>query len=173
MNQMLPTDPDEPTRPEPASTPAPRERGINRIICGVWDLDAAMEFYGQLLGVTFQHGHGEEAESFGVRVAFSWEGGMELVSPLPDRDSHIRTHLETAGEGIIGVVFAVADADRARDAAAGLGMPTYYSLDYDQATINERLGGRWSTYKQHFITPVAPLDGTVLLGEFAPVDATK
>lgn len=151
-----------------AGAPPERQRGINRVVIGCWDLDAAVAFYSKLLGAEFIAAHGEEAASFGVRVAFSWDAGIELVAPLPDRESALRTTLEERGEGLVGVVFAVADADASRAAAAELGMETYYSLDYDQATIDTKLQGRYSVYKQHFITPIPPLNGTVLLGEFMP-----
>lgn len=132
----------------------------------VWDLEKGMAFYRDLLGATFSQSDGTEAAKFGVQVAMAFDAGIELVAPLPDVDSHIRTWLTENGEGITGVVFAVPDADAARDAAAAHGCPTYYSLDYDQIQIDKDLAGYFTQYKEHFITAAEPLSGTVLLGEF-------
>ena len=35
-----------------------------------------------------------------------------------------------------------------------------------QATIDRKCQGRFTTFKEHFVAARAPLDGTVLLGEF-------
>jgi len=66
------------------------------------------------------------------------------------------------------VVFAVDDMDATRDAFAVVGVDAYYSLDYDQATIDDRLEGRFSTYKEHFLPAAAPLSEVTLIGEFEP-----
>lgn len=145
----------------------PTERGINRIVVAVWDFEAGKRFFEELLGAEFAPENDDgEAASFGVRVAMAWDAGVELVSPLPDVDSPIRAELEANGEGLKGVVFAVPDADASKDAADRLGLPTYYSLDYDQATIDRKCQGRYATFKEHFLTVRAPLSGTVLVGEF-------
>lgn len=141
-------------------------RGINRIIVAVHDLDAAMSFYGTLLGAEFARGHGVEAATFGVEVAFSWDAGVEIVAPLAGRESAVAKHLAEHGEGIAGVVFAVADADASLAAAESLGLTSYHSLDYSAAEIEEKLGGRFGTYKEHFLAATPPLSGTVLIGEF-------
>lgn len=144
-----------------------RARGINRIVVAVWDFEAGKRFFEQLLDAEFAPENDDgEAAKFGVRVAMAWDAGVELVSPLPGVDSAIRTELEANGEGLKGVVFAVADADASRDAAERLGLPTYYSLDYDQATIDRKCQGRFAMFKEHFLSVRAPLSGTVLVGEF-------
>lgn len=143
-----------------------KQRGINRVIMSCWDLDVGIAFYGDTLGATFYESVGGEAASFGVRAAMSWDAGIELVAPLPGRDSDVKTRLENDGEGIIGVVFAVADADASKAAFAERGIGTYYSLDYDQEIIDARLEGRFTQFKEHFLEAAAPLSGTVLIGEF-------
>ncbi len=144
-----------------------RERGVNRVIMGVWDLDAGMQFYGDLLQTTFTEALGGEAASFGVRVSINLEAGVELVSPIEGRESDLRATLEQRGEGPIGVVFAVHDADASRDAAATHGIGTTYTLDYDEATIADRYGpGSFTRFYEHFLEAKPPLNGTTLLGEF-------
>jgi len=137
----------------------------------VEDLDAGRKFYEKLLGATFHPANDAEAETFGVRILMSWDAGIELVAPMEGRDSHIRAWLDEHGEGFAGVVFAVADADKGRDAATELGLSCFYTLDYSTQQIDEHLQGRFSRYYEHFLTPGGPLGrGTVLLGEFDAPD---
>ena len=150
-------------------TPRPPvpDRGVNRVIVAVWDFEEGKQFFENLLGATFAPENDDgQAASFGVRVAMAWDAGIELVAPLPGVPSAIRDDLDANGEGVKGVVFAVPDADEARDRAADLGLATYYSLDFDQATIDAKCEGRFTTFKEHFVSATAPLDGTILLGEF-------
>jgi len=143
------------------------QRGINRIVVAVWDFEAGKAFYEKLLGATFAPENDDgEAATFGVRVAMAWDAGVELVSPLPGVDSPIRSELEANGEGLKGVVFAVADADASMTAAREFGMDHYYFLDYTHAQIDAKCQGRFDRYKEYFVATQAPLSGTVLLGEF-------
>lgn len=145
-----------------------RQRGVNRVVMAVRDLDAGRAFYEKLLDCSFHSGNDEEAAEFGVRAAFSWDGGIELIAPLPGRDSHIEKILDAKGEGIIGVVWAVEDADAAKAAGEGLGVSTFYTLDYSQEQIDADLQGRFTRYYEHFMSGVgSPLgDASVLVGEF-------
>lgn len=144
-----------------------RQQGINRVVIGVWDLDAGMGFYSELLQTTFVESVGGEAASFGVRVAMNFDAGVELVAPLPGRESQLRLTMEERGEGVVGVVFAVPDADASRQAATSHGIGTYHSLDYSQAEIDERHGpNRFTRFYEHFLEAVPPLSGITLVGEF-------
>lgn len=148
-----------------------RQRGVNRVIMGVWDLDAGMEFYSDLLQADFTESLGGEAASFGVRVAINFEAGVEIIAPLAGRDSELVTMLESRGEGIMGVVFAVPDADASRTAAATHGIDTTYSLDFDQPTIDARHGpGLFTRFYEHFLAASPPLSGTTIVGEFDSPD---
>lgn len=149
-----------------------RQRGVNRVVMRVWDLEAGKVFYRELLGAEFFDADPADTEPFGVQVAMSFEAGVELVAPAGDGPSHIRTRLEEAGEGIEGVVFAVPDADAARDAAAAAGIATFHTLDYSPAEIDEKLQGRFTRYYEHFLTAAPPLSGTVLVGEFDEADGS-
>ncbi len=149
-----------------------RERGVNRVVMAVRDLEAGRAHFESLLGCTFQHADDDEAARFGVQILMSWDGGIELVAPIEGRDSHVQKILDERGEGLIGVVWAVADADASRNAAAALGHPSIFTIDYDQAKIDAALQGRFSRYYEHVIAPGGPLgDMQVLIGEFdSPVD---
>ena len=70
------------------------------------------------------------------------------------------------GEGIKGIVFAVDDADHAMSQGSALGLQSHYDLDYDQSQIDSKCQGRFTKYKEYFISAADPLNTTVLLGEF-------
>lgn len=147
---------------------ANRQRGVNRVVMAVNDLEAGREFYEKLLGCTFHHGNDEEAATFGVRMLFSWDGGIELVAPISGQGSYVETILEERGEGIIGVVWAVVDADASKAAGAELGVTTFHTLDYSKEQIDSDLQGRFTRYYEHFMAgPKTPLgNASVLVGEF-------
>ena len=145
-----------------------RQRGVNRVVMAVRDLQAGREFYERLLGCEFHPGNDEEAAAFGVKILFSFDAGIELVAPIEGKGSHIEKILDERGEGIVGVVWAVADADASKSAAQELGVSTYYTLDYSQSQIDRDLQGRFSRYYEHFMSgPRTPLgNASVLIGEF-------
>ena len=65
-----------------------KQKGINRIVVGVWDFEKGKQYFEKLLGAEFAPENQDgEAAAFGVRVAMAWESGIELVSPLPDVQS--------------------------------------------------------------------------------------
>ena len=58
-----------------------KQKGINRIVVGVWDFEQGKEYFEKLLGAEFAPENQDgEAAAFGVRVAMAWESGIELVS---------------------------------------------------------------------------------------------
>ena len=144
-----------------------KQKGINRIVIGVWDFEKGKDYFERLLGAEFATENTDgEAAAFGVRVAMAWESGIELISPIPGIESHVRDEMEKNGEGIKGIVFAVDDAEEAISQGKELGLLPYYDLDYDQEQINTKCQGRFSQYKEYFIAASDPLNTTVLLGEF-------
>ena len=144
-----------------------KQKGINRIVIGVWDFEKGKDYFERLLGAEFAPENTDgEAAAFGVRVAMAWESGIELISPIPGIESHVRDEMEKNGEGIKGIVFAVDDAEEAISQGKELGILPYYDLDYDQEQINTKCQGRFSQYKEYFIAASDPLNTTVLLGEF-------
>ena len=144
-----------------------KQKGINRIVIGVWDFEKGKDYFERLLGAEFAPENTDgEAAAFGVRVAMAWESGIELISPIPGIESQVRDEMEKNGEGIKGIVFAVDDAEEAISQGKELGLLPYYDLDYDQEQINTKCQGRFSQYKEYFIAASDPLNTTVLLGEF-------
>jgi len=144
-----------------------KQKGINRIVISVWDFEKGKDYFERLLGAEFAPENTDgEAAAFGVRVAMAWESGIELISPIPGIESHVRDEMEKNGEGIKGIVFAVDDAEEAISQGKELGLLPYYDLDYDQEQINTKCQGRFSQYKEYFIAASDPLNTTVLLGEF-------
>ena len=144
-----------------------KQKGVNRIVIGVWDFEKGKDYFERLLGAEFAPENTDgEAAAFGVRVAMAWESGIELISPIPGIESHVRDEMEKNGEGIKGIVFAVDDADEAISQGKELGLLAYYDLDYDQEQINTKCQGRFSQYKEYFIAASDPLNTIVLLGEF-------
>ena len=144
-----------------------KQKGINRIVIGVWDFEKGKDYFERLLGAEFAPENTDgEAAAFGVRGAMAWESGIELISPIPGIESRVRDEMEKNGEGIKGIVFAVDDAEEAISQGKELGLLPYYDLDYDQEQINTKCQGRFSQYKEYFIAASDPLNTTVLLGEF-------
>ncbi len=149
-----------------------RQRGVNRVVMAVRDLDEGRAFYEKLLGCTFHHANDEEAATFGVKVLFSWDGGVELIAPIPGADSYIEKILDEKGEGMVGVVWAVPDADASKAAADELGVVAFHTLDYSQDDIDQHLQGRFTRYYEHFLSGAGTSLGTgsVLVGEFDTPD---
>lgn len=73
----------------------------------------------------------------GARICLSWEGGIELVSPLdvvtPMADA-LRNHLSIKGEGLFAVIFGVPDIMDARARADKIG---YQTSDIIESTGSE------------------------------------
>ncbi len=148
-----------------------RQQGVNRVVMAVRDLDAGRAFYEEFLGCTFHPADDAEAAMWGIRILMSWDGGVELVAPIPGADSHIEKHLAEHGEGLVGVVWAVRDADASKQAAASHGLSSFFTIDYDQDQIDQKLQGRFSRYYEHFVAPGDPLGNMqVLVGEFDEKD---
>ncbi|MDD5094926.1 MAG: VOC family protein [Dehalococcoidia bacterium] len=127
--------------------------GVNRVVIAVKDLERGKQLFSKLLGATFHSTNDEEAASLGVSMAMSWDAGIELVSPLPDRDSKIKQIVETRGEGLIGVVFVVDDVEEAKEAADELGIPVWYTVDYSQEQIDTYQQGRFRKFKEYMLDP--------------------
>ncbi|MEM8708443.1 MAG: VOC family protein [Actinomycetota bacterium] len=150
---------------------AMKQQGVNRVVMAVQDIDVGRAFYEELLDCTFHPANEEDAAAFGVKVLMSWDGGIELVAPIEGAGSHVEQILAAKGEGLIGVVWAVPDADKAKEAAERLGVPAVFTLSYDQDQIDANLQGRFTTYHQHFLMPSGPLgDAQVLVGDFETPD---
>lgn len=139
--------------------------GVNRVVIAVKDLDSAIRFYSQLLGATFFDASAG-AESFGVRAAISWDGGIELVSPLPGRDSLIARLIEKRGEGLQGVVFAVEDVEEAKAKAEKMGIGVVQTIEFKEDQLQKLFGGRFTKFKEYILNPANTGGIQVVLGQF-------
>lgn len=142
--------------------------GVNRVTIAVRDLEKGKALFSKLLGATFHPANAEDAAAMGIEVAMSWDAGIELVAPLPGRESFVKSIIEKRGEGLIGVVFAVDEVDEARAAAEGLGIRIWHSLDYSQAEIDRHLQGRFKKYKEYMLDPSGTLGVGPVIGQFEP-----
>ncbi len=140
--------------------------GVNRVTIAVKDLANGKEFYSKLLGATFFDANADDAEKLGIRVAMSWDAGIELISPIPEKDSFVSQIIEKRGEGLIGVVFAVDDVEVAHDAAERLGVGVWYTLDYSQEEIDKHLQGRFTKYKEYMLDPTTSYGVGPVIGQF-------
>ena len=140
--------------------------GVNRVTIAVKDIEKGMDFYGKLLGATFHEATADDVVTLGIRAAMSWDAGIELVSPMPDRESFVREIIEQRGEGLIGVVFAVDNVEEARESAEKLGVGVWYSLEYDQEKIDKHLQGRFSKYKEYMFDTATTYGVGPVIGEF-------
>jgi methylmalonyl-CoA/ethylmalonyl-CoA epimerase len=125
---------------------------INRVAVAVHDVRAAIKTYERLLNCKF-HRAGEAVSSrTGLSVAASWEGCMEIISPLPGSDKPnaqaVRRFLEERGEGIYGVCYEVDDLDQADARAEGEKLPLLMKLKFTDAEIDQELGGLYSRFEE-------------------------
>jgi methylmalonyl-CoA/ethylmalonyl-CoA epimerase len=143
-----------------------KPQGVNRVTIAVKELEKGMDFYAKLLGATFHEATAEDVVTLGIRVAMSWDAGIELVSPMPDRESFLTEFLEQRGEGLMGVVFAVDDVDEAYKAAQALGIGVWYTVDYNQEEIDKHLQGRFTKYKEYMLDADTSYGVGPVIGEF-------
>ncbi len=87
---------------------------IHHIAIAVHDLDAALAFYRDALGLEMTERR--EAPEEGVEIAFlpTGEGKIELISPL-DAEGGVARFLEKRGEGLHHVCLAVEDVEAAME----------------------------------------------------------
>ncbi len=145
-----------------------KPKGVNRVTIAVKDLEKGMDVFSRLLGATFNPANEEDAAAFGIRVAMSWDAGIELVAPIPGKESFVKNHLEERGEGLMGVVFAVDDVEEARSGAEKLGAQIWHSLDYTQGQIDQHLQGRFKKYKEYMLSPEGTCGVGPVIGEIEP-----
>ena len=83
-----------------------------------------VEFYGPV-----------EKPDLGAIIYINWSAGIEVITPISDANPAAKQwfeHLEARGEGILGVVFGVADIEAGRKHAESLG--------YDVGGVIENTG---------------------------------
>jgi 4-hydroxyphenylpyruvate dioxygenase-like putative hemolysin len=88
-------------------------------------LSETEQFFSEL-GFRFQT---IELEDVGLRVLLDWDGGLELVTPLPsaaDGDNAVAQFLQQNGPGVYSVVIRVGDAPAAEQVAQRYGAQTLF-----------------------------------------------
>jgi 4-hydroxyphenylpyruvate dioxygenase-like putative hemolysin len=104
-------------------------RGINRVVIVVKDIEKSGKLFSELLGAKFYDGG--IVDKFGVRALVSWDGGLEIISPITE-DSDAAKFLREKGEGVYTVIFNVDDADQAASRAKSLGVKQTGVIEFDQ-----------------------------------------
>ena len=93
---------------------------IDHVAIAVYDLDAAIAWYEDVLGATVEHREVVESDGVAealVRVADSY---IQLLTPTRD-DSPVAKYLEKRGEGLHHVGYRVASCAQALDAVKASG----------------------------------------------------
>ena len=90
---------------------------VDRVVIGVKDLDEAMVFFNQTLGIKFDEVR--ENEQANLRATFS-SVGFEMVQPTAE-DTPLARFISKRGEGVYAVVFKVPDIEEAKRVLQGKG----------------------------------------------------
>lgn len=104
--------------------------GLDRVVIVVKDLEKAAKRYAELLGTTFWDAGPQEKQ--GVRAMVSWDGQVELISPI-SAQSAAGKFLEKKGEGVFGVAWKVKDIDEANAEVAKKGFRVMERFDFPDA----------------------------------------
>ena len=142
-------------------------QGVNRVIVAVEDLEKGIDFYSKLLGATFDDASWT-GEPFGLSVVIAWDAGIELCAPRPGQDSVIKQFIDQRGEGLMGVVFGVDDADEAREIAEKAGVGAVFTIDYTPDEIRQHLRGRFKRYKEYVLDSNQACGFGIMLGQIEP-----
>jgi len=105
-------------------------QGLDRVVIAVKDLDKAAKQYSEVLGVTFWDAGPQEEQ--GVRAMVSWEGQVELISPISPQSAAAK-FLDKKGEGVIGVAWKVKDIVEAGDQMTAKGFRIVDRFDFPAA----------------------------------------
>lgn len=94
-----------------------------------------------------------ERKDMGFVMYLSWEAGLEMVAPLPERtefNQMLYDWLETKGEGINSIVFGVRDLEKHKERLEKLGYAVGPVMDdhvdspwHDRLVLHERIAGEY------------------------------
>jgi len=104
--------------------------GIDRLVIGVRDMDRALGFFREVLGVQFTELQGPASDLAGCRLAMSLDQHLELLSPVrepqqvtnPPDPLELRRRLQQSEAVLYAIVFKVANLDAAIAHAASHGV---------------------------------------------------
>jgi hypothetical protein len=103
-----------------------------------------------------------ERRDMGALICVDWSAGLEVVAPLAEKsevNAALHARLETHGEGLLAVVYAVEDleAHKAKLESKGFDIGPLMSADpiepwYNRIVLRERFGptvmGSWMVFSQ-------------------------
>lgn len=145
-----------------------KTKGINRVAILVKDFDKAVALYSELLNTTFYPL--AIAEKSGVRVAFGYEVGVEIASPIPGSNEPdalaLAAQLKEHGEGLYAVVFSIDDVEQARAKAEEMGIRVLDKKEVNRNEVKNSFHGRYSTFIEYFLNPEDTYGTVVVLGQF-------
>jgi predicted enzyme related to lactoylglutathione lyase len=145
-----------------------RTKGINRVAIVVKDFDGAVTLYSELLNTTFYPL--TIAEGSGVRVALSYDAGIEIASPLAGSKQPsalgLSQYVKDHGEGLYAVVFSIDDIEQARDKAEKMGIRVLRKVEVGQNEVKQSFHGRYNTFIEYFLNPEDIYGASVVLGQF-------
>lgn len=145
-----------------------RTKGINRVAIVVKDFDGAVALYSELLNTTFYPL--AIAEGSGVRVALSYDAGIEIASPLTESNQPtalgLSQFIKEHGEGLYAVVFSIDDVEQARDKAEKMGIRVLRKVEVDQDNVEKAFQGKYNNFIEYFLNPDDSFGVSVVLGQF-------
>ena len=125
---------------------------LNRVAIAVRDIQAAVKLYSELTGCRFFRAGPAVTEPSGLSVAASWEAGMEIVAPIPGRDTApaqaVRRFLDTRGEGVFAVVMEVDDLTAADKLGTEKGFAIAQRIHFTDEQLKAELGGKFTRFEE-------------------------
>ncbi|HEX7881243.1 MAG TPA: hypothetical protein VF499_00690 [Afipia sp.] len=92
-----------------------------------------------------------ERSDAGILICVNWDAGLEILSPLPERNDFngaLHDHLDRQGQGVFAVVFGVSSLDRQKQRLEALGYEVGPEVDdhpdspwHDRLVLRERIAG--------------------------------
>lgn len=128
-------------------------RGIDRVMIGVRDLDAARSFFSELLGVEFVELTGPTVRALEQRAAISLKGAIELISPVtplsdaaPEYMQELAAALKERDLVMMGFSYLVDRVDRVEEEfkARNLDFMVFETAEFDGQMS-------WSGYQELFL----------------------
>lgn len=145
-----------------------KTKGINRVAIGVKDFDKAVALYSELLNTTFNTL--DMAQDWGVRVAFSYDAGVEIASPIPESNEMmalaLAQYLKEHGEGLYAAVFSIDDVEKARGKAEEMGMQVLHKIQLEQDEVKRSSQDRYTSFIEYFLNPEDTCGAFVVFGQF-------
>ena len=142
---------------------------LDRVIIGVKDMDRALSFFADTLGIQLSEIDAPLLKMMGERAAISMDYQLEVVSPLdplpetaPPFVLELKQKLEHSQALILGLSFKVDDVEQAQGQASALGMGNLGILDTQE--LNQAMG--INGLKEMILDPRETLGMILALSEY-------